>query len=147
MDDMQLIAAISQMMDQKLEEKVGQVIEEVLDRKLDEKLDKKFDEKLEPVYQRLDGMDRRLDGMEQRLDRVEKRLDNLEEYSRQTRVLLEDTNQKVRLLAEGQQLLFEKVQRLDKIEETLCNVKSDTEVLKDVVSWHSKDISRLKKQA
>lgn len=38
---------------------------------LDEKLDKKLDEKLKPIYARLDSIESRLDNIEERLDILE----------------------------------------------------------------------------
>lgn len=59
MVDKEMLAAISDLMDQKLEEK------------LEEKLDQKLDEKLKPVYDRLDKLDENLGSVCGRLDKLE----------------------------------------------------------------------------
>lgn len=85
-----------------------------------------------------------LEAMAQLLQPINERLDKIEEDTRHTRVLLEATNKNVSLLCEAQQETYAKLRQLDRMEITLNNVKSDTEVLKDVVSWHSQDIKSLK---
>ncbi len=79
-----------------------------------------------------------------RLDKMDGRLDQIEEDTRHTRVLLEATNKNMALLCEAQQETYSKLHQLDRMEITLNNVKSGTEALKDVVSWHSQDIKSLK---
>lgn len=58
-------------------------IEEIMDRKLDEKLDQKLDEKLDlklqPIYDRLTGVEDRLTGVEDRQTGVEVRLTGVED--------------------------------------------------------------------
>lgn len=85
-----------------------------------------------------------LEAMAQLLQPINERLDKIEEDTRHTRVLLEATNKNVSLLCEAQQETYAKLRQLDRMEITLNNVKSDTEVLKDVVSWHSQDIKSMK---
>lgn len=99
---------------------------------------------LQPISERLDKMDGRLDKIEEIQAQTTSRLDQIEEDTRHTRVLLETTNKNVSLLCEAQQETYAKLRQLDRMEITLNNVKSDTEVLKDVVSWHSQDIKSLK---
>ena len=67
------------------------------------------------------------------------------QYARETRILLEDTNQKIKLLAEGHGETVSKLRKLERMERTLDNVKSDVEVIRTVVFWHSEDIQQLKK--
>ncbi|QDQ02548.1 hypothetical protein FOH38_19955 [Lysinibacillus fusiformis] len=50
-----------------------------MDHDLKELLRSVLKEELEPVNQRLDGMDKRFDGMEQRLDGMDKRFDGMEQ--------------------------------------------------------------------
>lgn len=54
------------------------------------------------------------------------------------------TNKRLDLLMEYHQETAQKLQRLDILEETLYQVKSDTEVIKSVVTEHSKSIKELK---
>ena len=92
----------------------------------------------------LEAMAQLLQPINERLDKMDGRLDQIEEDTRHTRVLLEATNKNVSLLCEAQQETYAKLRQLDRMEITLNNVKSDTEVLKDVVSWHSQDIKSLR---
>ena len=54
------------------------------------------------------------------------------------------TNKNIQVLFEGQQGMNEKFRKLDRMEMTLNDVKSDTEVIKGVVASHSKSIQDLK---
>ena len=92
----------------------------------------------------LEAMAQLLQPINERLDKMDGRLDQIEEDTRHTRVLLEATNKNVSLLCEAQQETYAKLRQLDRMEITLNYVKSDTEVLKDVVSWHSQDIKSLR---
>ena len=38
-----------------------------------------IDKKIDPIYERLEGMDQRFDGIDKRLDAMEQRLDNIED--------------------------------------------------------------------
>ena len=140
MTNEQLLSEISILMDQKLDEK--------LDQKLDEKLDQKFDQKLKPIYGRLDGIDGRLDGIDSRLDGIDGRLDGIDDRldsmdSRLTKVELTQENKILPALNELSatysstfKILYEKAQRIDKME-------SDIEVLKQVTAEHSRMLSRI----
>ena len=99
---------------------------------------------LQPINERLDKIEKAQSQTTCRLDKMDGWLDKIEEDTRHTRVLLEATNKNMSLLCEAQQETYAKLRQLDRMEITLNNVKSDTEVLKDVVSWHSQDIKSLK---
>lgn len=101
-------------------------------------------ELLQPINNRLERMETDLSGVKEDLAGVKSELAQVKEDGRHTRILLEATNKNVKLLCEAQSANAEKLQQLDRIEATLNDVKSDTEVLKDVVSWHSADIKKLK---
>ena len=55
-----------------------------------------------------------------------------------------DTGKRLDLLMEAQQEAAAKLQKLGRIESTLDTVKSDTEIIKSVVTEHSKSIRELK---
>lgn len=71
MVDREMLAAISDLLDQKLEEKLEQKLEEKLDRKLEEKLEEKleqkFEEKLSPICARLDRLEQKTDDLSDEL--------------------------------------------------------------------------------
>ena len=126
MTNEQLLSEISILMDQKLDEK--------LDQKLDEKLDQKFDQKLKPIYGRLDGIDGRLDGIDDRLDSMDSRLTKVE--LTQENKILPALNELSATYSSTFKILYEKAQRIDKME-------SDIEVLKQVTAEHSRMLSRI----
>ena len=95
-------------------------------------MDANFEKALDPINKRLDSMDERLSRIEERVTKIEVVQENI-------------TNKNIQLLFEGQQGITEKFQKLDRMEMTLNNVKSDSEVIKDVVTEHSKSIRELKK--
>lgn len=107
----------------------------MVDKDMLEALSKMMDDKLGNA---LKPVNERLDGMSDRLDRIE-------EETRHTRILVESTNKNLKLMCEAQQETAGKFKQLDRVEMTLNDVKSDTEVIKDVVQWHSGDIKTLKK--
>lgn len=60
MVDKEMLAAVSEMMDQKLnvlEVRLEEKLDQKLEEKLDQKLDRKFDTKLQPIYDRLDRLE------------------------------------------------------------------------------------------
>lgn len=94
---------------------------------------------------RMTGVETEITGMKADITEIKQKQDDQAEYERGTRVLVEDVNRSIRLLAEGHSANAAKLQRLDRIEQTMGEVKSDTEVIKNVVSWHSDAIDHLKK--
>ena len=88
-------------------------------------------EELQPINKRLDSMDDRLSRIEERATKIEVVQENV-------------TNKNIQVLFEGQQGMNEKFRKLDRMEITLNDVKSDTEVIKGVVASHSKSIQDLK---
>ena len=134
MTNEQLLSEISILMDQKLDEKLDQILDEKLDQKLEEKLDQKFDQKLKPIYDRLDGIDGRLDGIDDRLDSMDARLTKVE--LTQENKILPALNELSATYSSTFKILYEKAQRIDKME-------SDIEVLKQVTAEHSRMLSRI----
>ena len=81
--------------------------------------------------------------MKEELRPISDRLDKLEEETRHTRILVEATNKNLKLMCEAQQETSAKFKKIDRMEMTLNDVKSDTEVIKDVVGWHSRDLKKV----
>lgn len=128
-------------------------------------MDLRLEKALTPVYERLGNMDSQLNNInsdivdiKDRLTVVEDKLGTVEKDVSETKTRVENietrvvkievtqenvTNKNIQLLFEGQLATTEKINKLDRIENTLSYVKSDTEVIKDVVSEHSGNIQRL----
>ena len=79
-------AAVERTFDEKFDKafdrKFDEKFDEAFDRKFDEKFSKGFDEKfgvaVQPIYQRLDGIDTRLAGIDKRLAGIDTRLDGID---------------------------------------------------------------------
>ncbi|MCI8442193.1 MAG: hypothetical protein HFG27_06665 [Provencibacterium sp.] len=123
-----------------------------VDREMLEAIGQLMDTKLEPVYQRMDSMQNEMKTMQGEMKTMQGEIAGIKQkqeeqiqYARETRILLEDTNRKIQTLAEGHGDTVSRLRKLDCMEKTLSDVKSDVEVIKTVVSWHSEDIQQLKK--
>lgn len=75
------VGALVDQLDDRIRTTVEVVVDETFDRKFDEKFSKGFDEKfggaVQPIYQRLDGIDARLAGIDRRLDGIDTRIDHV----------------------------------------------------------------------
>lgn len=129
MSNKELLAAISAMLDEKLE------------KKLDEKLDQKLDEKLAALEQRLE--ERLEQKLEQKLDqKLDQKLAPIIQDIKQLK-LDNETNIIPRLqnIEACYLSTYERyVQAVDSFEET----KTDVDCLKQVVSQHSEQLSRIR---
>ena len=106
-----------------------------------------MEEVVSPIYKRLDKMDERLDKMDKRLDGIESRLEKVETLATKTQITLEnDIKPKINLLFEGQITLQNRFSQLDRMEETLRELRYDVQDLQHIVSWHSNDIRWLKRR-
>ena len=126
-------------MDQRLD-KVDQRLDKVDQRldKVDQRLDK-VDQRLDKVEQRLDKVEQRLDKVEQRLDKVDQELSTVNQAVLHNRVLIEENRRHLRLFAEGYGGVVERI-----MQPAPYAHKDDVEVLKRVVTDHSKEIAKLK---
>ena len=95
------------------------------------------------VLQSLRDINTRLDGLEAGQKALQDEVKEIREDTRHTRVLLEATDKNVRILAESQLNLIEKIGKVEGMEATLEDVKSDTDVIKQVVTWHSDSIKKV----
>ena len=86
---------------------------------------------LEPIQERLDSFEKGQQEIKERVTKIEVTQEN-------------DTSKRLDLLMEAQQEAAAKLQKLGRIESTLDTVKSDTEIIKSVVTEHSKSIRELK---
>lgn len=84
-------------------------------------------EELAPVNARLDGMDKRFDGLETNV--------------RQTRVLVEQQEHNIRLIAEQYTSIATKLERVNEIDE----LRDDVRTLKRVVRNHTERLDELSK--
>ena len=83
--------------------------------------------------------------LKQDISELKQEVSYIKERATKIEVVQENvTNKNIQVLFEGQQGMNEKFQKLDRMEMTLNAVKSDTEVMKDVVTEHSKSIRDLK---
>lgn len=125
-----------------------------IDREMLQAIGQLMDVKLDPIKadiaglkqsqgelrQTVDALAQLQDGLRRNVDGLKHKQEEQVEFERGTRILLEGMDRNIRLLAEGHQINAEKLRRLDRIEMTLNDVKSEVEVIKHVVSWHSEAI-------
>lgn len=140
MTNQQLLVAISDMLDKKLDEKLEEKLdkkldeklevklkelevrlEEKLDRKLDEKLDKKFDEQLDKKF------DEKLEPINRRLVKIE----------------LTQENEILPRLQNIETCYTDTYRRYSRGIEQMEALQTDVDILKKVVSEHSKRIPQL----
>lgn len=82
---------------------------------IDARLDR-MDTRLDGMDARLDGIDTRLDGMDTRLDGMDTRLDGMEADIRQTRILVEEQDKKIQVIAEACSTLPAQREKLEEID-------------------------------
>ena len=98
---------------------------------------------IEPLNERMGGMEQRMDGMEQRMGGMEQRMGGMEQRMDRFEILLEhDIPKQLQLLAEGHQGI---VKRLPE-EHELDGIRSRVSTLERVVADHSEEL-RILKQA
>lgn len=85
--------------------------------------------------------------MREELEPLKAEIAEIKEDARHTRVLIEAHDEKIQLIHEAQAETAAKLSKLDRMEQTLNDVKSEVEVIRDVVRFHSSDIATLKKAA
>ena len=113
---------------------------------LDEKLEQKFDEKLQPVYDRLDGLETnvipRLDGLETDVGGLKADVSGLKGEMRYIRVVQLENNVIPRLSTIESCYLDTSRRYMDRTEQ-IDNMTANIEVLKSVVSEHSRKLERI----
>ena len=112
MVDREMLSAISELLDVKLEQK------------LEEKLEQKFDEKLQPIYERLDGLEA---NVIPRLDRLETDVEDLKSDMHYVRIVQLENNV---------------IPRLNRLETDVEGLKKDMQYVK-VVQLENNVIPRL----
>ncbi len=95
---------------------------------------KLMDTKLESINVRLDSMDTRLDSMDARLGKIE-------EEARHTRVLIENQDHKINLIAEQHSEIIEKLSVTREVD----SLKGRVSTLEGTVKAHTTQITELKK--
>lgn len=122
MIDREMLSAISDLLDEKLEQK--------LEEKLEEKLEKKFDEKLQPIYDRLDGLESRMDSLEGEVQYIK---------------VVQLENNVIPRLSTIESCYLDTAQRYIKSTEQIDEVAADVSVLKTVASNHSERLQNLER--
>lgn len=84
------------------------------------------------------------DRLEGRMDGLAQRMDGLETYSRQTRVLLENQDHKIRLIAEQHTDIVRKLDMLNDRAAQIDDVRERVRVLENVVMDHTAAIKELR---
>lgn len=101
-----------------------------------------MDNKLEPIKSDLNELKADVSVLKADVSELKDRVSSLEKKVTKIEVVQENvTNKNIKVLFESQQGINEKFQKLDRIEIVLNNVKSETEVIRDIVSSHSKILS------
>ena len=102
-----------------------------------------LNERMGGIEQRMGGMEQRMDGIEQRMDGMEQRMGGVEQRMDRFEILLEhDIPKQLQLLAEGHQGI---VKRLPE-EHELDGIRLRVSTLERVVADHSEEL-RILKQA
>lgn len=129
-----------------MEKEIAEILSKVV-----EKLDKIEDtqrvtsEKIDTIEAAQKVAFQKIDTIEAAQKETSLRLDGMEQDIRHTRMLFEDQNDKLQLLCDAQAETAAKFGQLDRMEQTLNEVKSEVKVIRDVVRFHSADIASLKK--
>ena len=118
MENNELLQAISQMISDN-------------NRKMTEDMSSIMDNKLIPIINRLDDLERGIDEVKERTIKIEITLEN-------------DISKKLGVLFDGHQLDSEKLSKIDTVEETIEETKSNVDVIFKVVQEHSREIKELK---
>ena len=95
---------------------------------------KLMETKLESINARFDSMDTRLDSMDARLGKIE-------EEARHTRVLIENQDHKINLIAEHHSEIIEKLSVTKEVD----SLKGRVSTLEGTVKAHTTQITELKK--
>lgn len=110
----------------------------------DEQILKAMQTMLEPIKEDLSGLKQDVSGLKQDMAEVKQEL--AEVKHRVTKIELKQENEicpNIQLLVEGHENLAAQLKELEPMKKTLADVKSDTEVLKAVVTQHSQSIHKL----
>lgn len=154
MVDMEMLSAISDLLDKKLEEKLEEKLEQKLEEKLEEKLDQKleeklekkldqkFDEKLKPINQRFERIDERFDRIEADVEGLKQTTSKLSDDMRYVKVVLLENNVIPRLntiescYVETSRRYLERAEQID-------TMQSDIDILKSTVEKHSDILQKI----
>ena len=117
----------------------------------DEQILKAMQTMLEPIKEDLSGLKQDVSGLKQdvsglKQDMAEVKQELAEVKHRVTKIELKQENEicpNIQLLVEGHENLAAQLRELEPMKKTLADVKSDTEVLKAVITQHSQSIHKL----
>ena len=142
-------------------------ISELLDEKLEQKLEQKFDDKLQPVYERMDrfeanviprlesleadvkdlktdveGLKTDVEGLRTDVDGLEVKVEGLKDEIRYVRVVQLENNVIPRL-STIESCYLDTFHRYVERTEQIDNMAADIEILKGVVSEHSRKLEKI----
>lgn len=127
-------------MDKELLEAIGKMLDD-RDNRLKEHLkadmSAMMDEKIAPLQAEISGL-------KEETRHITEDIAGLKEETRHIRVLVEAHDGKFQLIQEAQAETAAKFSQLDRMEQTLEDVKSEVEVMRDVMQFHTKEITTLK---
>lgn len=106
------------------------------------KLLEKLDQRMDSIDQRMDSMDQRMDSMDQRQTRTEELLEQMQSDVSGIKVRLDvEVRDRFNLLAENQQIMLEKLERLDDMEVMDTRITA----LEAMVKKLNREMEKLKK--
>lgn len=141
--DKELLEAIGKMLDDRdnrLKEHLKADMSAMMDEKiapLKSELSAMIDEKIAPLQAEISGL-------KEETRHLTADIAGLKEETRHIRVLVEAHDKKFQLIQEAQAETAAKFSQLDRMEQTLEDVKSEVEVMRDVMQFHTKEITTLK---
>ena len=106
-----------------------------------------MEEVVSPIYERMDRMEAEFTSLKEEVASVKEEVVSVKALATKTQITLEnDIKPKINLLFEGQITLQNRFSQLDRMEETLRELRYDVQDLQHIVSWHSSDIRWLKRR-
>ena len=106
------------------------------------KLLEKLDQRMDSIDQRMDSIDQRMDSMDQRQTRTEELLEQMQSDVSGIKVRLDvEFRERFNLLAENQQIMLEKLERLDDMEVMDTRITA----LEAMVKKLNREMEKLKK--
>ena len=100
----------------------------------------------ETLMVKIDSLENKFDGLENKVDGLEAKVDRLDEKVTRIDVTMEnEIGPNIKLLAEGQEVINQKLDRLDDVPERLENLEIKVDAISPVVRNHSISLKRINK--
>lgn len=120
-------------------------LSQMMDEKLDKKLDEKLDKNLKPIHEDISSIHEDISSMKEEIasidDRIDEKLKPIQEEIRHTRVLLENQEHNIRLIAEQYTDISLKLGRVNEIDDLRDRVRT----LETIAKNHSAKLQELQK--